>query len=324
MILSKNVGILKIFNDVIRSLNFMNFENTRKMEHIADISILLIAIIWGSTFIIIKQAIDNVPTFAFLYLRFLTAAVILFLIAFVSKVEFNGRLVKDGLILGFTLFSVFAFQTFSLKYTSASITGFLTGLYVIFAPILSAIFLKKYPHIYSTIGVIFASGGMVFITLSDNINSFSYGELFGIINAFFIAVHLLLTDKFSREHSALSLTAIQIGVVGILSLIFHFLFETSVTVSIFNEKLIFALFITSILATVVAFFIQTMMQKYTTPTKAAIMFTMEPVSAAFFSYFIGGELLTFKQYFGAIMIIAAMIIAEVGTYYKNKNIEVEH
>ncbi len=290
----------------------------KKMEHIADISILAISIIWGSTFIIIKQAIENIPTFAFLSLRFGLAAIILFLILFLKKNKFNKKLVKDGLILGLTLFSVFAFQTLSLKYTSASVTGFLTGLYVIFAPILSALFLKKYPHIYSAAGVVFASVGMVFITLSDNINNFSYGEIFGIINGFFIAVHILLTDKFSREHNALNLTSIQISVVAVLSIIAYIIFEPSISLKIFNTYLIFALFVTSILATVVAFFIQTIMQQYTTPTKAAIMFTMEPVSAAFFSYFIGNELLTLKQYVGAFMIIAAMIIAEAGTYYKNR------
>ncbi len=296
----------------------------KKMEIIADISILSIALIWGSTFIIIKKAIEEIPTFAFLALRFGLASIILLIIVLFKKNKIDKELLKDGIILGLTLFSVFAFQTLSLKYTSASITGFLTGLYVIFAPILSALFLKKIPNLYSAAGVVLASAGMAFITLSDNLNNFSYGEVFGIINGFFIAVHILFTDKFSRNHDALNLTLLQISVVAILSMISYILFEPQVSYEIFNSYTVFAIFMTAVLATVVAFFIQTMMQKYTTPTKAAIMFTMEPVSAAFFSYFIGNEILTMKQYSGAVMIIIAMIIAETGTYYKNKKQGMEY
>ena len=295
----------------------MGFEN-KKMEMIADISILSIALIWGSTFIIIKKAIEEIPTFAFLSLRFGLAAIILLIIILFKKKVADKGLLKDGIILGITLFSVFAFQTLALKYTSASVTGFLTGLYVIFAPILSAVFLKKIPHLYSATGVVFASVGMAFITLSDSLKGFSYGEMFGIINGFFIAVHILFTDKFSRNHDALNLTLIQISVVAILSIISYILFEPHVGNEIFNSYTLFAVFMTAVLATVVAFFVQTMMQKYTTPTKAAVMFTMEPVSAAFFSYFIGNEILMTKQYFGAAMIIFAMIVAEAGTYYKNE------
>lgn len=293
----------------------LNFIRSKGMEHIADISILGIALIWGSTFIIVKQAVESVPTFSFLSMRFGLAAIVLIAISSFRWRQFNRKMIVDGVLLGLSLFGIFAFQTLSLQYTSASITGFLTGLYVIFAPILSIIFLKKYPHLFSAIGVVLAFCGLVFIAFVD-FQSFSIGEAFGIINAFFIGVHILLTDKYSRKHDAIFLTTLQILVVTVLSIIVSQSTEPYTIPEKLNEYMVFAVVGTGLFATVLAFFIQTVMQKYTTPTKAAIMFTMEPVSAAFFSFFIGGEVLMFKQYMGAALIVAAMIVAEVGTFIK--------
>lgn len=293
----------------------LNGIRSKGMEHIADISILGIALIWGSTFIIVKQAVESVPTFSFLSLRFGLAAIVLIVISSYKWKLYNRQMFIDGIILGLSLFGIFAFQTLSLKYTSASITGFLTGLYVIFAPILSIVFLKKYPHLFSAIGVVLAFVGLVFIAFVD-IQSFSIGEAFGIVNGFFIGVHILLTDQYSRKHDAILLTTLQITVVAILSVIVSQATEPYTIPENFDNYLVFAIVGTGLFATVLAFFIQTAMQKYTTPTKAAIMFTMEPVSAAFFSFIIGGEVLMFKQYMGAALIVAAMVVAEVGTFIK--------
>jgi drug/metabolite transporter (DMT)-like permease len=292
-----------------------NKKTTKLMEFIADFSLLGIALLWGSTFIIVKNAIIDIPAFSFLSMRFGLASIILILISLYKIKQLNLNLFKDGIILGIALFSIFAFQTLALKYTSASIIGFLTGLYVIFTPILSIIFLKKYPHLFSLIGVVLAFLGMCFIAFVD-LNTFSIGEIFGLLNAFFIAVHILLTDKFSPKHDALLLTTIQISVVAVLSILFSLITEPYILPEHFSSQLIFAIILTGLFATVLAFFIQTFMQKYTTPTKAALMFVIEPVSSAFFSYFIGAELLLFKQYVGAAFIILATIIAETGTYFK--------
>ena len=286
-------------------------------EFLADLSLLFVAIIWGSTFIIVKQSVENIPVFSFLFMRFALAGMLLILINAPKLKAIDKGVLSDGVMLGIALFLAYAFQTFALTATSASITAFITGLFVVFVPVLSSVFLRKLPRQEAMIGVVFATIGLAFITLQGKF-LVSFGEFLALVCAFFIAIHIILTDKLSRRNDFGLLTMVQVNMVALLSLIFSFFLDPRVIPIQFNNQLIFSLIINSIFATFVAFVIQTSMQKYTTPTKAAIIFIMEPVSSAFFSYWIGGELLTAKQYVGTSFILLAMVFTEAGTYLKMK------
>ena len=286
-------------------------------EFLADLSLLFVAIIWGSTFIIVKQSVENTPVFSFLFMRFALAGMLLILINAPKLKAIDKGVLADGVMLGMALFLAYAFQTFALTATSASITAFITGLFVIFVPVLSSVFLRKLPRQEAMIGVVFATIGLAFITLQGKF-LVSFGEFLALVCAFFIAIHIILTDKLSRRNDFGLLTLVQVNMVALFSLIFSFFLDPRVIPIQFNNQLIFSLIINSVFATFVAFVIQTSMQKYTTPTKAAIIFIMEPVSSAFFSYWIGGELLTAKQYVGTSFILFAMVFTEAGTYLKMK------
>lgn len=291
---------------------------SRKLEFTSDISLFGVSLIWGSTFIIVKQAIEHVPTFSFLSMRFLIAVVLLSSICIKRFSKINRRLITDGFFLGFVLFLAFAFQTLGLKTTSASVTGFITGLFVVIVPILSAVLLKKKPHFYSMAGVLISFVGLAMITLDDKI-TLSKGEMIVLVNAVFCSLHIVLTDYYSRRNDIYLLTVMQFVVILTCSLIVSFIFEPYVIPEQWNSQLLAALGLTGVFATVVAFLISTGMQKFTTPTKAAIIYCMEPVSSAIFSYFIGGEVLSFKQYLGAFLVVCAMLIAEVGAYIRMKS-----
>lgn len=286
-------------------------------EFLADLSLLFVAIIWGSTFIIVKQSVESTPVFSFLFMRFALAGMLLILINAPKLKAIDKGVFIDGVMLGMALFLAYAFQTFALTVTSASITAFITGLFVVFVPVLSSVFLRKLPRQEAMIGVVFATIGLALITLQGKFHV-SFGEFLTLVCAFFIAIHIILTDKLSRRNDFGLLTLVQINIVALFSLIFSFFLDPRVIPIQFNNQLIFSLIINSIFATFVAFVIQTSMQKYTTPTKAAIIFIMEPVSSAFFSYWIGGELLTAKQYVGTSFILFAMVFTEAGTYLKMK------
>jgi len=283
----------------------------------ADLSLLFVAIIWGSTFIIVKQSVEYIPVFSFLFMRFALAGMLLILINAPKLKAIDKGVFIDGVMLGMALFLAYAFQTFALTATSASITAFITGLFVVFVPALSSVFLRKLPRQEAMIGVVFATIGLAFITLQGKF-LLSFGEFLALVCAFFIAIHIILTDKLSRRNDFGLLTLVQINIVALFSLIFSLFLDPRVIPIQFNNQLIFSLIINSVFATFVAFVIQTSMQKYTTPTKAAIIFIMEPVSSAFFSYWIGGELLTAKQYVGTSFILFAMVFTEAGTYLKMK------
>jgi drug/metabolite transporter (DMT)-like permease len=286
-------------------------------EFFADLSLLFVAIIWGSTFIIVKQSVETIPVFSFLFMRFALAGMLLILINAPKLKAIDKGVLSDGVMLGMALFLAYAFQTFALKATSASITAFITGLFVVFVPVLSSVFLRKLPRQQAMIGVVFATIGLTFITLQGKL-LVSFGEFLALVCAFFIAIHIILTDKLSRRNDFGLLTLVQVNMVALFSLIFSLSLDPRVIPIQFNNQLIFSLIINSVFATFVAFVIQTSMQKYTTPTKAAIIFIMEPVSSAFFSYWIGGELLTAKQYVGTSFILFAMVFTEAGTYLKMK------
>ena len=286
-------------------------------EFFADLSLLFVAVIWGSTFIIVKQSVEYIPVFSFLFMRFALAGMLLIFINAPKLKAIDKGVFTDGMMLGIALFLAYAFQTFALTVTSASITAFITGLFVVFVPVLSSIFLKKLPRQEAMIGVVFATIGLAFITLQGKF-FVSFGEFLAFVCAFFIAIHIILTDKLSRRNDFGLLTMVQVNMVALFSLIFSLFLDPCVIPIHFNNQLIFSLIINSVFATVVAFVIQTSMQKHTTPTKAAIIFIMEPVSSAFFSYWIGGELLTAKQYVGTSFILLAMVFTEAGTYVKMK------
>lgn len=286
-------------------------------EFSADASLLAISLIWGSTFIIVKKTVELFEPITFVGLRFVLAFFIMLIFCYPRRKNLSRALLKDGLFIGTALFVVFTFQTLALKYSSASEVGFLTGLYVLFVPILSAVFLKRMPHFFSIVGVLCSAAGMLMVTFTDTL-SLSTGQLFAILNALFIGIQIIMTDVYSKRHDTVLLTAVEIGVVALFSMIYSVMFENPDYTVLKSGYVLYSLLFNAVIATVLCFFVQMHMQKHTTPTKAAIMFTMEPISSAFFSFFIGAEVLLFRQYMGAVLIVTAIVLAETGTYLRQR------
>lgn len=286
--------------------------NGKLIEYIADISIIIIALIWGSTFIVVKKSVESFEPITFLFLRFFLASVIMFLISVPFLKHLNRRMIKDGFVLGIYLFLTFLFQTLALELSTATEVGVLTGVYVLFVPVLSAVFFKKKPHFFSVIGVIVSAAGMVMVTYAPGMGM-TYGQFLAILNAFFIGLYILQVDVYSRTHNVVVLTMVQLLTTTVMSGIYALFFESQNVMAVLEPDMLYSVLYLAVFATVVCFFVQTAMQKYTTPTKAAIMFTFEPLSSVYFSYLLGNEILGVKQYFGAALIIAAILIAEAGT-----------
>ena len=280
-------------------------------EHIADLLLLSVTIFWGSTFIVVKESISMMPTFAFLSIRFWIASILLIVMFSYKLKHLNIDLIIDGIILGIVLFLAYAFQTVALEYEKASVVGFLTGLNVIFTPILSAIMIKKVPSIFSQVGALLAFVGVGMMSFKGGLN-LSKGDLLAIICAVFVAIQIVLTDKYSRKHDTYLLTVIEITMIAILSTIVNIVKEPYLFPQKWNMYLVGSFLITAVFATVYAFIIQNTAQKYTTPTKTAIIFVMEPVFAAVFGYLLGGEVLSLRAYIGAVVMFAGLFIAEVG------------
>lgn len=278
------------------------------------------AICWGGTFFIVQDAIEDTPVYIFLFWRFLLAAIFMLLISFKDFKKFDIATLKAGVLLGTFMFLGFAFQTFGLTYTYSSTVAFITGLNVVIVPLAVFLFFKKKVSIYSLFGAICAAIGLYFLTNNEVGSEFGLGEFYTLICAFMFALQITFTDAYAKKHSAFLLVTVQFVVVTVLSFCGAIFMDGHIQPKSFDGVFLEALIITVIFATVFAFFTQTVMQKFTTPAKTAIIFTMEPVSAGVFGYYFAGESFYVLQLMGAGLILFGMLSAELGTYFRNKKL----
>jgi len=276
----------------------------------ADLLLLSVAIAWGVTFLMVQEAIDSTPVYSFLFFRFGLASILMFFIAYKYFKEINKQTILFGILLGSILFSAFATQTFGLAYTKSSIVAFITGLNVICVPFLAYFIFKDHVRRNVLIASIIAVVGLYLLTMSGEL-TLGYGEFLTLICAFLFALHIIFTGKFSKEVNVYLLVLFQLITVSILSLAFSLVLDDTTFNLNYDYTFFKAVIVTAVFATVYAFLIQTYMQQFTTATKTAVIFTMEPVSASIYGYFAGGEILTSIQILGAILIICATLVAEL-------------
>ncbi|GBF10849.1 DMT family transporter [Tepidibacillus infernus] len=290
----------------------------KNKRFLADSILLIVALIWGTTFVMVQNAISILLPHSFNGIRFALASLILFpIILMIDRNSFTSLGKRGwiaGTLLGVFLFGGYAFQTVGLLYTSASKAGFITGLNVVLVPIFSILLLKVLPKWPTILGSILAAVGLYLLTMVET-SSIQFGDFLIFMCAIFFALQIVFTGKYAPNYPTLPLAWIQISVVAILSLIFAFLFEDFthqvILGVILQKEVLFALFITAVFATTFAFVAQTMLQTYTTSTRVAIIFSMEPVFAALTSYLIQNERLTSFAIIGGLFIILGMILAEI-------------
>lgn len=273
----------------------------------ADFTLLLVAIVWGSTFVIVKWAIMDLPPFPFLAIRFGLAFISLAPFVWFYKEHISKGTLLRGVILGVFLFSGYAWQTVGLQYTSASNAGFITGLSVVFVPAFVSLTTKKPPRLSLLIGILSALTGLGLLSLGDRFQ-LNIGDLMVLVCAISFALHIFFVGRYAPRTNATVLASVQILTVSFLSAVFSFL--TPQPVMHFSTNVWLGLLITAIPATSLAFFIQTKMQQFTTPTHTALILSMEPVFSAFAAFLLIGEHLTPRGLLGAGLVLGGMLLAE--------------
>ncbi len=274
----------------------------------ADIFLLTVTIAWGSTFVLTKNSLQYLPTYNFLSIRFVISTLILGIIFRKRISRMDGATAVGGILIGLFLFAGYAFQTIGLNYTTASKSGFITGLSAVMVPILSAIILKKRPEPAAMAGVVFAVTGLGLLTLDGGFIP-NIGDVYTLFCVFAFAMQVILIDKFTKDYDPICLATLQIAVVAVLSTLFTFWLEKPVMPV--RMDVWTALLVTSLFATVYAIVMQNIMQKHTSPTHAALIFVGEPVFGALFAYILLGEVLSLKQVFGCILMLTGMVVSEL-------------
>jgi len=272
--------------------------------------LVTVTIFWGATFPIVKEAIAQLPVMAFLWVRFALAALLLGLLAGREGLATLGRQGwLKGVLLGSLLFLSYLFQTFGLERTSSANAGFLTGLNVVWVPLLAGPLLKKSAAFGAKIGVTISLAGLVLLTWHTPW-TLNPGDLLVVVCSLFVALHILGLDRFTTGCDARALTFVQIATMAVLGCIGSLLFEPVSWPRQWPVSLVSAFLITAILATAYAFWAMTKYQRLTTPTRAALIYTLEPVWAALFSVWLLGEQLTSLAWIGGFLIVAGMVVAE--------------
>ncbi|MGB9679861.1 MAG: DMT family transporter [Thermoanaerobacteraceae bacterium] len=274
----------------------------------SDLVLVLVTIIWGSTFIIVKNAIEILPVYNFLFIRFSIAFFLLAIIFYKKLLNIDKRTLIISSAIGTMLFAGYAFQTMGLMYTSASKSGFITGFSVVLVPIFEAFFLKSKPSRAAVTGIVLAVIGLFLLTTNVNF-SINFGDFLTLLCAFAFAMHIILIAKFASSVDTFVIATLQIGVVAILSGIASFTFETPVIPT--NFSVWGAIIITGVFATAFAYVAQNTMQAYTTATHTALIFSLEPVFSAVAAFLIAGEVMSLKAITGGIFMLLGIILAEI-------------
>lgn len=274
----------------------------------ADLMLLLVTFFWGVSYLFMIIALKDVETFNLIALRFIIGFFASAIVFYKNIKNADKQTIKYAFFLAVFLFLVYVSVTYGVQYTTTSNAGFLAGMAVVLVPIFSTLFFKSKPENKAVISVILAIIGIGLLTLNEQL-SINKGDFLCLICAVLYSFHLIYTDKFTQKVDSIALGVIQLGFVGLFSTVFMFAIESPKLPASSTSWL--AVLFLSIFCTAVAFIIQTIALKDTTPVHAGLIFTLEPIFSAAIGIIFLNEVLTLQGYVGAALMLLGILIVEV-------------
>ena len=275
----------------------------------AQIGLLFVTIIWGLTFVLVKAALNDAPPFSFAALRFGLATLITFLIVNKNIITITKNEIIGGILCGFFLFLGYAFQNFGLMNTTATKSAFITSVSVLIVPfILVAMDIQKV-KLRIWLAVVLATFGLYLLILPGG--GINIGDVITFGCAISFALHIIAQDNYlKKEIRLLPFICIQLAFVTLISFIHAQVFEPEAI--IWSTRLTYAIIITGIFATLIAFLIMVWAQKILNPSETALIFAMEPVAAALFAMVFAGEILGLLGWIGGGFVCLAVVYGKSG------------
>jgi len=281
----------------------------------AELALALCTLLWGSTFVVVKNSLEHSSVFVFLALRFTLAGICMAIFRPGVFRALRSEEIFAGVRLGFFMFCGYAFQTAGLRHTTASNSGFITGSSVVLVPLILALFWGKRVTLWVYFGTLAAASGLYLLTVPlTGVAHLNRGDVLTFFAAISYAVHIILVGEYAREHSAAALSVLQVLACALLAWLTalgaHAIrwqpmrFQST-------SQLWIGIAVCAVLATSVAFSLQLWAQQYTSPSHAAILFTLEPVFAMITSYLVLGERLGLRSLSGAGLVLAGILAAEL-------------
>jgi drug/metabolite transporter (DMT)-like permease len=274
---------------------------------LAVLALLGVGFVWGAAFVLMKDAIKQQPYMDFLATRFTIAFFAMLLLRPTIATRFEKGDISYGALLGAVLALGYITQTIGLELTTAATSGFLTGLYVVFTPLLAWLFMRQQIAKRVIIGVVVAMAGLAIFSGAATDIEFQVGQLWLVACAIFYAIHILLLGKHGKGRSAYRFAMLQIGWMALVTWGFALVDGYQMPP---NLDVWFALFFTAILSTVLAFWIQTWAQVLIDPARVALIITSEVIFTALVAVAVGQEPVTFAMVMGGGLLFTAMLIVE--------------
>jgi drug/metabolite transporter (DMT)-like permease len=285
---------------------------------LATLTLLLVTACWGSTFFLIKDLLERIPVLDFLAVRFAIATVVLALIFPRALRRLPRSAFRQAVLLGLLYGVAQILQTTGIGRTPATVSGFITGMYVVFTPLLAAPLLRQRIGALTWAAVLLSVAGLGVLTL----NGFAtgYGELLVLVSALLYALHIVGLGAWSTPEEAMGMTIVQLAVITVICLLVTAPGGVVLPQSTADWASVLYM---AVFAAGLALAGQTWAQAHLPPTRSAIVMTMEPVFAALFAVLLGGEDATARMLLGGAMVLAAMLMVEVGPRRKVEG-EVPH
>ena len=283
--------------------------------------LLLTTVFWGGSFIFNKIGFREIPPVTFLFLRFALATGVMALLCLPRWHRFNWATVKSGAIVGLALAATNLSFVLGVNETTASRAGFLNNLFVLVVPLLCMLFWRERLDRFTWGGLILAMGGLWELA-RGGVEGFNRGDLLSTVCAVFIALHIISVSKVVRNEDIYLLSLVQFATVTVVGAVLLLLLPPSqpFTISAVSAG---SLAYCAIFPTVICFTLQNAFQRYTTPTKAGLIYTMDPVWSMIGGMTLLGERLTMRESLGCALIFAAVVLPLVAKRMREREVEVE-
>lgn len=274
---------------------------------LTTLALVGVAVVWGGTFVMVKGAVENYPLYSFLGWRFAIATVAFVLLFPGSFKRLTWGGVRVGLLAGVFLTAGYIFQTWGLQATSASKAAFVTGMFVVITPLMQAVLLRRPPKAWTIAGVVLSVVGLWLLS-GGSVGGWNVGDTRVLLCAIAYSAHMIVLGGPGRKHSVSALTLVQLATVAVATGAVAIATEHAPLPT--EGSLVFALLVTGVLASAVAFAVQTAAQQLISPTKTALILITEPAFGGVFGW-LAGESLGISGVAGSALILGGMILAEV-------------
>lgn len=279
-----------------------------KKALIADLSLLIVAAIWGSSFVVTKSTLDHITPFYLLAFRFIIATILIGIVSLKHLKKAKISDIKAGLVIGITMLLGFLLQTIGLMNTTVGVNSFIVSANVVMVPFFYWLLTRRRPDGYEIFGAIMCFVGIGVLSLDGNLR-LGFGEILSLISAFFFALQIVAVGHYARESDVHVITTVQMAFVAVSALILASIFEPQITT--FNTDMALPIIYLAVFSSMIAFLVQNIAQAHTSSTHAAIIFSTEALFGSIMGVIFLKETITIKFLIGCIAILISVLISEV-------------